>query len=278
MTVLVVAGWGNAGVVGSEQSEQRLAGGTVTPIVRSGDTVRRATGPWSPSVHALLRHLQAAGFDGAPRFLGIDDQGREVLTYIPGHVTTYGPPAGMYTDTALATAAGLLRRFHDATTGFASTHPEGWRFQVGAPRTGPVICHNDPGPYNTVYRDGHPIAFIDWDFAAPAPREWDIAYALWRFVPLYDDPTCADLSWPVRPRGPRIARFLDAYGLEDRADILTTLRRRQHVIRTTIKTWAAAGDPVFAALQREDRITSIDNDIAYAERSHHEWEPFLHHH
>jgi aminoglycoside phosphotransferase (APT) family kinase protein len=51
------------------------------------------------------------------------------------------------------------------------------------------------GPHNTVYRGGRPVAFIDWDFAAPAPREWDIAYALWRFVPLYDDRQCAGLGW-----------------------------------------------------------------------------------
>jgi hypothetical protein len=192
-----------------EKGEERLAGGTVTPVVRVGATVRRATGPWSARVHQLLRHLQAAGFEGAPRFLGVDEQGREALTFIAGEVTTYGPPAGMYTDGALVAAAKLLRRFHEATVDFAPGHLDGWRFQVGAPRAGPVICHNDAGPYNAVYRAGHPIAFIDWDFAAPAPREWDIAYALWRFVPLYDDHTCTRLGWPVAPRGPRIAQATD---------------------------------------------------------------------
>jgi hypothetical protein len=261
--------------MGVERGEERLAGRTVTPLVRVGATVRRATNPWSPRVHELLRHLQAAGFDGAPRFLGIDEQGREVLTFIAGDVTTFGPPAGMFTDGALTAAATLLRRFHDATVGFVPNHSDGWHFQVGAPRAGPVVCHNDVGPYNAVYRAGHPIAFIDWDFAAPAPREWDIAYALWRFVPLYDDHSCARLGWPVRPRGPRIARFLDAYGLDERADILAVVRRRQEVVRTTIATWAAAGDPVFAGLRREGRLADIDNDIAYVERSRHEWEPFL---
>ena len=152
---------------------------------------------------------------------------------------------------------------------------DGWQFQVGAPRAGHVVCHNDVGPYNAVYRNGHPIAFIDWDFAAPAPREWDIAYALWRFVPLYDDPTCARLGWPAMPRGPRIARFLDAYGLDDRDGILTVVRQRQEVVRETIATWADAGDPVFAAMRREGRVTDIENDIAYVKCSHDQWEPFL---
>src|SRR5262249_49783642 len=42
------------------------------------DTVRRPAGPWTPAVHALLTHLHAAGFHGAPRPLGIDEHGREI--------------------------------------------------------------------------------------------------------------------------------------------------------------------------------------------------------
>jgi hypothetical protein len=248
--------------------EVRLAGGTVTPVVRVGDTVRRATGPWSTRVHELLVHLR--DFEGAPDFLGVDERGREVLTFIAGEVTTYGAPAGMYSDEALTAAAVLLRRFHDATVDFVTHRRDGWRFQIGAPREGPVICHNDVGPYNAVYRGGRPVAFIDWDFAAPGPRVWDVAYALWRFVPLYDDPTCARRGWPVVPRGPRIARFLDAYGLDDRAGILEVMRHRQDVVRATI-----AGDPVFAGLRREGRVAEIEGDIAYAERSHRKWQRFL---
>jgi hypothetical protein len=67
-------------------NESLLSGGNVTPVVRVGDTVRRASGPWSFAVHGLLRHLEAHGFAGAPRWLGIDEQGREVLTFIPGKV------------------------------------------------------------------------------------------------------------------------------------------------------------------------------------------------
>jgi hypothetical protein len=94
-------------------------------------------------------------------------------------------------------------------------------------------------------------------------------------VPLYDDLACAELGWPVTPRGPRIAEFLDAYGLDDRACILDVVRRRQEVVRATIEAWAAAGDPVFARLRRTGRVAEIRDNIRYAERSHDEWEPFL---
>jgi len=59
-------------------------GRQTTGIVRIGDTVRRPLHRNSEFVHALLRHLEAVGFDGAPRLLGIDEHGREILSFIEG--------------------------------------------------------------------------------------------------------------------------------------------------------------------------------------------------
>ena len=78
-------------------TEIPLSGGNMsTGVVRAGDTVRRPAGPWTPAVHALLTHLHEAGFRGAPRPLGVDDRGREILTFVPGTVVWPGhfPPAG----------------------------------------------------------------------------------------------------------------------------------------------------------------------------------------
>lgn len=72
-------------------AEERLEGGNTTTVVRVADTVRRSVGPWTPAVHALLEHLHAVGFDGAPRVLGIDDLDREVLAYVDGEVGTLTP-------------------------------------------------------------------------------------------------------------------------------------------------------------------------------------------
>src|SRR3954447_16415718 len=63
-----------------------LGGGSHSEAVRVGDTVRRRPGPWSAGVLDLLRHLERAGFDGAPRTRGFDDRGREVVTYVDGEV------------------------------------------------------------------------------------------------------------------------------------------------------------------------------------------------
>ena len=72
--------------------EQPLPGGNAGGAVLAGGTVRRPAGPWTPAVHALLRHLEARGFAGAPRVLGLDEQGREILTYLPGETVGTARP------------------------------------------------------------------------------------------------------------------------------------------------------------------------------------------
>ena len=99
------------------EPEKPLIGGWVTAgVVRVVETVRRPIGPSAPFVHALLSHLEEVGFDGSPRLLGIDEQDREVLTYLDGDVPS-NCPAIVWDDRQVAAAGGLLRRFHDATVG-----------------------------------------------------------------------------------------------------------------------------------------------------------------
>src|SRR5258708_3224514 len=160
-----------------EPEGEELTGGKLTRVTRVGETVRRAAGPGTPAVHALLRHLADVGFPGAPRVLDLDaDRGIEVLSYIPGMVGIAPPldPA-VQTDAALVAAARLIRRLHDAVATFSPPPDARWQFMEDAPRVGPVICHNDIAAYNLVYSGGEPVALIDSDFAAPADPAWDLA-------------------------------------------------------------------------------------------------------
>ncbi len=70
-----------------------LEGGGRTTVHRRGSVVIRDTGPWTPAVHALLRHLEEAGFAAAPRLAGpgLDRDGREMLTFLEGDFTQPGP-------------------------------------------------------------------------------------------------------------------------------------------------------------------------------------------
>ena len=145
-------------------------------VVRAGDTVRRPVGPHTPAVAALLRHLQRVGFGGAPRHLGYDERGREVLTYVPGDVPVEDPPPAWATsDEAIVSVALLMRELHDATAGFVPPEDATWAWPPPPHRRGEVIGHNDACRENVVFRDGRAVAFVDFDFAGPATRAWDVA-------------------------------------------------------------------------------------------------------
>ena len=110
-----------------------MRGGNVTAgVVRVGDTVRRPARPHTPAVHALLTYLHAAGFDGAPRPLGIDERGREVLSFIPGTVPWPDRFELLEPQQQLARAAALIREFHDAVTGFVPGADARWQVLIPA--------------------------------------------------------------------------------------------------------------------------------------------------
>jgi Phosphotransferase enzyme family len=217
--------------------ETVLAGGDVNVVVKVGDTVRRPTGFWSPAVHALLRHFEHAGFDGAPRFLGIDEQGREILSYVEGDAVRAPVPPD---DELVAEIGALLRRMHDAQAGFAPPPEARWQRLVGADfDSDDVVAHNDLFWTNLILRDGRPAALIDWDLAAPAPREVDLASAANYWVPLRPDEQAAVWGVPTDRRGERLRLLCDAYGLDrdGRLRLLDVAKRKNQIAYDTQRTW-----------------------------------------
>lgn len=177
-------------------------------VVRVGDTVRRPWRETSPATGALLEHLEREGFDGAPRWLGRDELGRETLGYIAGEAALEPLAPWMLTDDALVAFARLLRRLHDAVTTFdASRH----RWPHAAPpafRTG-TISHNDPNLDNVIFAGGVPVALIDFDLAGPGSTTWDVACAARLWAPLRDP---CDVPDALAGRSlERFRLFLEAY-------------------------------------------------------------------
>ena len=233
-------------------AERALVGG-MDPgagVVRVGDTVRRPAAPHSAAVRALLVHLAEVGFDGAPRSLGVDERGREVLTFLPGDVPLPPYPGWALTDAALVALGRLLRRFHDATAGFG---PEvaGWSSEWSDPGGGPVVCHNDLFPENVVFRDGLPVAFIDFAMAAPGRPFWDFAIAAQEWAPL--TAPGSRLNHPDALDGVRRTGLLArAYGVEPgRAEELVDVvaEERAHAIGH-VRDEAAAGREPWASFWR----------------------------
>src|SRR5438067_13757944 len=84
---------GRQWIVTSADDVVPLSGGGRSVVHRRGNVVIRDAGPWTPAVHALLRHLEDAGFAAAPRLVGsgLATDGREALTFIDGRFTQPGP-------------------------------------------------------------------------------------------------------------------------------------------------------------------------------------------
>ncbi|RZQ63797.1 phosphotransferase [Amycolatopsis suaedae] len=254
-----------------ERDEVPLHGGNAnTGVVRVGQTVRRPSGPWTPAVHALLTHLHAAGFAGAPKPLGIDEKNREVLTCVPGPVAWPDHFGLLEPDERLARVARIVRDFHDAVAGF--TPPPDAQWQVLIPADGAeIIAHHDLAPWNLVLGDPRWV-FIDWDTAAPGTRLWDVAYALHGFVPLSADP-----RWRGRSAGHRVRVFADAYGLDEnqRRELLAVLAPRTRSMYTFLATQAAAGRQPWSRLWDDGHGRTWQADADYIEQHTPEWEHAL---
>jgi hypothetical protein len=250
-------------------SEEPLTGGFITSsVTRTGSTVRRSAGPWSPAVHTWLTHLARAGVNAAPRPVRLDlDTGTEELTYLDGTVLSGGAsPPNLWREDTLTALARLIRQFHDAAATFTPPADAAWQQTAAHPGGGDVICHNDLAPWNTVFAEGQPIAFIDWDLAAPGPRWWDVSYAIWHFVPLYGDPDSDpfDLA-QFEPRARRTRLFCDAYSLDDRDGLVDKILDRQRAVHTAIKHGADTGDSAYQRLWELGAGSGIERQIKYVQ-------------
>ncbi|MGP4113306.1 GNAT family N-acetyltransferase [Streptomyces sp. 4N509B] len=257
-------------------AEEPLTGGNVSAgVVRVGDTVRRPAGPWTPAVHALLDHLHRAGFSAAPRPLGLDEQGREVLGYAPGEPLWPDPERFAYLapPERLARLGRLIRDFHDAVADFVPPPDARWRPLMAAPadEDGEIIAHHDLAPWNLV-ADGPDGAWvvIDWDTAGPGSRLWDLAYAAHGFVPLSAHP---DWRLPDADAASRLRVLADAYGLSDaqRRRLVPLLTRRTRAMHDFLREQAAEGVEPWLTHWRTGHGDAWRNDAEYTERREELW-------
>jgi hypothetical protein len=231
--------------------EQQLAGGVANAgrVTRSGGYVLRPCGSHSGSVRALLLSLPAAGFEGAPLPAGVAEDGRERLVFIEGDVPLPPYPGWAQSDEALASVAVLMRQFHRASGSFDASGAT-WSPELADPAGGRSVCHNDVCLENVVFRDGAAAALLDFDFAAPGRRVYDLARCALMCVPIDDEISAARLGWHPAARPARLRLVADSYGLDAAArrqlvDVLAGLvARGGEFVRRRVE----AGDPNFITM------------------------------
>jgi len=165
------------------EQEIPLEGGNANNgVVRIGETVRRETSASSRSVHRLLDAIRSAGFSKAPKYLGLDEKNREILSYIEGSCSV---ESEYWSDERYLVSAGeLLKAFHDASATYIAEDDDVWAYEYPDKNCHEVICHNDFAPYNLIANVGEFVSVIDFDLAGPGPRIRDVAYAAYWLVPL----------------------------------------------------------------------------------------------
>lgn len=226
-----------------------------------GRTVRRPVGPWTPAVHELLGWLADEGLGGIPHVSGIDEDGREIVSYIEGR----GVPVDdeVVLDTVLGEAVAWLRDYHDIVEDFRPDGPRVWRQTGDEPvelAEDQIICHNDPGAYNWIIQSGHFVAMIDWDLAGPGRRIDDLAFLCWTGIPLYREIPLEDV---VR----RLDLVVDTYAEWGPSTLLDAVVERMTTASERIAAGIERGDPGMMNLARRgEPQRTRDRVAAFRER------------
>ena len=260
------------------ENEEMLTGGNVSNVYRSGETVRRELKPDSTNIHKLLKHLENKGFSYAPKFLGIDEKGREILSFIEGEAGNYPVKEYMWSNAVLKEIAKMLRFYHDSVSDFLIE--ESWPSIDNTPQPFEVLCHNDFAIYNIIFNHKRPVGIIDFDFdvAGPGPRLWDIAYTLYTCVPLsrvyhsetgeavyYHSLQCAD---HIKQR---VELFFESYSGKMEEGYLEMVLLRLEGLCKTIKRKAKEGDSSFQKMIEEGHLEHYQNDIKFIRKHGTEW-------
>lgn len=224
------------------RDEQALPGNATAGVVRVGDTVRRPVGPWTSAVDAVLKHLVTVGFTGAPRPMGRDVQGRQVLEYVHGAT---GAEAGTYSLSELASIGRTMASLHRALASFVPPADAAWNRLIPPDRE-ELVCHNDVAPWNMV-RSSRGWVLIDWDCAAPASRLWDLAYAAQSMAGLHP-------QRPVAESAVRLRAFVDGYDLDQsvRSALAGMLGRRALAMVELLRDGARHQRQPWARIWTED--------------------------
>ena len=250
-----------------------LSGGSTNLVEKIGKVVHRKV-KGHPMLHEYLLFLEKEGMPGVPRFLGLDEQGREMLTYLPGK--TMGPDYPydhpcLHSDQTLCDMARFMRKLHDISAGFLPRAIEGgWTnpyFPKGEHET---ICHSDAAIWNFVFVNDRVSGLFDFDQAYPGTRCWDLTSTLFSSaLPLYNGYESSKHAPETRRR---IKLFFGAYGMECSSDIMALIIDfLQRNVCDGLITGAANGDEACIMQVERGDLTHYQNWVSHLKAHGHEW-------
>ncbi|SHI16244.1 aminoglycoside phosphotransferase family protein [Clostridium intestinale] len=254
----------------------------MSEVFYDGNNIYRNLKPYSKTIHKLLRHLENKKINFVPRFLGIDyEKNQEILTFMEGNIVENYPDidALEYKMKNIKLIANMLKEYHDATVDFHYGEEDEWFLEYKGGLDKEVICHNDIASYNITFSNNAPVGIIDFDTACPAPRIWDIAYAVYRFVPLSkkvyvpykNDYRDYKRACDSEERKVLIKKFADSYGDYEVKDILENVILRLESLVELFNSECQKGNMEFIKMKNEGHQEFYIEEIKFIKQNMNDW-------
>lgn len=252
--------------------EEKLNYGSVSSPVKIGNTVHRQAGTWTPTIHALLQFLNQNGFAFAPRAIGMDGQGREILDFLPGKAATRPWPTVLLTSRGLMQAAKMLREYHDAVQDFTPPSDAEWRIGKIDKKKGQIIRHGDLGPWNTLWQGNTLTGLIDWDLAEPGERVTDLAQMAYYFAPLRCEEGWQKAGFSERPDfKERLHILCAAYGDFKTDEVIAELLRWLDSELRRVRELGQKGREPWASFLHQGDDAEIVADMDWIKENQKAW-------
>jgi hypothetical protein len=243
---------------------ETLDGGREEKIKKIGDKVIRPANVWSLDVHRFLEFLITKGFNLVPKPYGLTENNEEILSYVPGTAANFPLPKIFMKDEMLICAPKLLKRYHDIGKDYIRELRGDEKWMLPEVKPLEVMCHGDFAPYNVTLIDEKPMGIIDFDTLHPGPALWDIAYAVYRFVP-FTSPENPDHYDDLDEQIRKTKIFIDSYGAtaEQREELPSMMVKRLTAIVEFMTVQADNGNEDFAKNIEDGHVVIYKNDIDY---------------
>ena len=252
------------------EEKEVLTGGRVGKIIKEGNCVVRPSNVWTKEVHKFLNYLLEHGFTEIPVPYGINEAGKEVVSFAEGVVYNDELPDFILRDEILEAVAKRMVHYHEIGAAYVDklSGNEAWMLKTQYPIE--VMCHGDIAPYNTTFVGTELGGMIDFDTLHPGPRLWDIAYAVYRWVP-FVSPENPDYHDGAEEQIRKLKVFADAYGLgeQERKKLPEMMIARVESLMEFMREQATAGNEDMARNIAEGHLDLYINDVAYM-RTHME--------
>jgi hypothetical protein len=170
----------------------------------------------------------------------------------------------LLTDDGLHALAALLRRYHDAVAGFVPPPDTAWAVGPKQLATGDVIRHGDFGPWNIIWRDGRPVAVIDWDMAEPGSPLLDLAQVALFAIPLQGPDGIQLAGFTASPDlRHRLQVVCDGYGRYEPEEVIAGLVKLQELELDRVRRLGGQGVQPWAGFLARGNVAEFEGYRAW---------------